>query len=401
MNFITIFKEDSKAKRAMKRGLVAASLLALGLSMTGCGSKDKDSVSANTATEVNVVGKDIIVTPPDGLEQTSNQELISLIGTYYDALRDGDVATVESVKKDTTEEEKIRLTTKAADIESYSNLLVYDMPGASEGAYIVLIYSETKYVGIETKAPGLQATYVTTAEDGKLYIDSNVDQATMDYVEAKVSEDVYKNYFELVKASYTDAITADSALYDYMANLNAKLEAAIAEANAAAEAAAAEAQPAEEAAATPVNETVTVKEKVNVRASDSQEADKLGQVDGGTTLTRYEVLENGWSKIDFNGQEGYVKSEFLESNGDSQAVESTDQAEAPAETTEPAATSGKVTVKESVRIRKSASTDSEVVKTAFQGETYDLIQEQADGWCKISVDGNTCYIKSEFVDITR
>ena len=57
---------------------------------------------------------------------------------------------------------------------------------------------------------------------------------------------------------------------------------------------------------------VRVKEKVNVRSGESTDTDKLGQVEGGQELTRYEELESGWSKIDYNGQEGYIKTEFLE-----------------------------------------------------------------------------------------
>ena len=118
-----------------------------------------------------------IVTPPEGMETTTNQEIINLITLYYNALKDGDSATVASVKKDVSEEEKIRLETKSADIESYDNILIYEEAGANPGEYIVLIYSETKFVGIDTKAPGLQATYVRTDESGSLCIDSNVDEA--------------------------------------------------------------------------------------------------------------------------------------------------------------------------------------------------------------------------------
>ncbi|MCR5655796.1 MAG: SH3 domain-containing protein [Lachnospiraceae bacterium] len=72
------------------------------------------------------------------------------------------------------------------------------------------------------------------------------------------------------------------------------------------------AEPAAPESTAPQYDVVKVKEKVNVRSGESTDADKLGQVEGGTELTRYEELESGWSKIDYNGQEGYIKSEFLE-----------------------------------------------------------------------------------------
>ena len=60
--------------------------------------------------------------------------------------------------------------------------------------------------------------------------------------------------------------------------------------------------------------------------------------------------------------------------------------------------SGTVKVKESVRIRKSASTDGEVLGTAYAGEEYPLLMKQADGWSKIEYKGQTAYVKSDYVE---
>ena len=59
---------------------------------------------------------------------------------------------------------------------------------------------------------------------------------------------------------------------------------------------------------------------------------------------------------------------------------------------------GKVTIKEAVNVRKSASTSADKLGMAYQGETYELIMEQADGWCKIKFKGETGYVKTEFVE---
>ena len=70
-------------------------------------------------------------------------------------------------------------------------------------------------------------------------------------------------------------------------------------------------------------------------------------------------------------------------------------------TTDTSKSIGKVTVKETVKIRKGANTDSEKIASAYQGESYDLLMEMEDGWCKIDYKGQTAYIKSEFVDIKK
>ena len=89
-----------------------------------------------------------------------------------------------------------------------------------------------------------------------------------------------------------------------------------------------------------------------------------------------------------------------ETTAPEQTEETTTETTEPAQT-ETAETSGKVRVKEAVRVRGSASTDGDVLGSVYEGETFDLIMEQADGWCKISYNGQTGYIKSEFVEISQ
>ena len=128
-------------------------------------------------------------------------------------------------------------------------------------------------------------------------------------------------------------------------------------------------------------------------------------------MTRYEVRENGWSKVDYNGQEGYIKSDYLQSNTPAETttetpVDNTATTETPAETTTETATtqettgtaSGKITPKESVRVRASASEDGEYLGTIYLGETYNLY-ENANGWCKIDYNGKVGYVKSDYVDV--
>ena len=168
-----------------------------------------------------------------------------------------------------------------------------------------------------------------------------------------------------------------------------------------------EEQPAEEEQPTEnvMEEQVTATDTVNVRSSDSENADRIGQVAMGETVTRYEAKENGWSRISYNGGDGYVKSEYLQAAGTTDA--STEQPQEETSTddsqTETAGTTsltakGKVTIKETVNVRKSSSETSDKIGVAYQGEHYDLIMEQADGWCKISFNGQTGYVKTEFVE---
>ena len=119
---------------------------------------------------------------------------------------------------------------------------------------------------------------------------------------------------------------------------------------------------------------------VNVRSSDSEQADKLGKVPGGTKVQVQEVRVNGWSKIVFEGGEGYIKSEYLhmEESADGQQV------------------IGTVTANENVRVRAAASEDAEQLGLMVGGDSLELLANE-NGWCKVIYDGKVGYVKADFV----
>ena len=119
---------------------------------------------------------------------------------------------------------------------------------------------------------------------------------------------------------------------------------------------------------------------VNVRSSDSEQADKLGKVPGGTKVQVQEVRVNGWSKIVFEGGEGYIKSEYvhMEESADGQQV------------------IGTVTANENVRVRAAASEDAEQLGLMVGGDSLELLANE-NGWCKVIYDGKVGYVKADFV----
>ena len=67
----------------------------------------------------------------------------------------------------------------------------------------------------------------------------------------------------------------------------------------------------EEEADVPSNGTFTVTQTINVRKSASETADKLGVCYPGDTLEIVMKQADGWTKVKFKGQTGYVKSDVL------------------------------------------------------------------------------------------
>jgi uncharacterized protein YgiM (DUF1202 family) len=81
-----------------------------------------------------------------------------------------------------------------------------------------------------------------------------------------------------------------------------------------------------------------------VRSSDSEQADKLGKVVGGTKVQVQEVRVNGWTKIVYEGGDGYIKSEYLQMEESAEGLE----------------TIGTVTANTNINVRSAASEEAEV-----------------------------------------
>ncbi|MBQ9511673.1 MAG: SH3 domain-containing protein [Lachnospiraceae bacterium] len=54
-------------------------------------------------------------------------------------------------------------------------------------------------------------------------------------------------------------------------------------------------------------------------------------------------------------------------------------------------------VKETTRVRKSASTESDIVAVAYQKNPIEVVNVQADGWCKVKYDGKDGFVKAEYL----
>ena len=120
---------------------------------------------------------------------------------------------------------------------------------------------------------------------------------------------------------------------------------------------------------------------VNVRSSDSENADRLGKVAGGDRIKVLEQRVNGWTKVEYEGKEGYIKSEFLEM----------------AENAANAEVVGTVTAKTNVNVRAAASQNAERLGGIVAGDELELLGKEGD-WCKVKYNGQIGYIKSEFVE---
>ena len=371
-----------------------------------------DVASTEEATTMTV--------PDEPLQEDAFAEVNELIVKYYQAMADGDVATLTTIATGLDEKEQIKIVKKSEYVENYPTVTCYTKQGPIADSYIVYAYYEVKLVDFETLTPGMNALYVCKNEEGTYYINGDTQpDEIIEYCELVSAQDDVVDLINTVQVKYNEVKSTDEKLSEFLDNLPDILTAAVGEELAKLEAQANEAAAAEEAASEvaeaasegaevaeeaqePVTETVvkTVRttEVVNVRSSDSVTADKVGKAQLGEEYKLLEEKVNGWSKIEFEGKEAYIKTEYLEPVDVEETVVSQEEEEDAQEAADNSPTEGTATVTDTVNVRKSASTSAEKLGVCYPGEKLEVIMKQADGWTKVKYNGATGYIKSEFLE---
>ena len=362
------------------------------------------------------------------LELNAYPGVNTLMNDYYAAMAAGDVETIESMNAYVDDREKIRIQEMSKYVDSYQELDVYTKLGPVEGSYLVYVYSKVKFTEYDKLVPGMKAFFVCTDENGNCYINGGeTNSVVTNYIRDISLQDDMVDLNNKAVAEYNELLESDDELKAFLADLSNRIDISVGEilakeeeeARAAEEAqAAAEETPAEEGEEAQSNTVKKVRatDVVNVRSSDSETADKLGKAQIGDEFTLLEERGNGWSKISFEGQDAFIKTEFLEVASEEAVTEdnSTAQAEAEAaatdnqtetaqnqEETAPVATDSTgetVTVVENVNVRKSASESGEKLGLAYMGEKLEVIMKQADGWTRVKYNGQTGYVKSDYVE---
>ena len=334
--------------------------------------------------------------PTDKYEQDAYPNVNTICTSYMNAMSIGDSDTMASLSNALSDERRAFFEAQAQYISQYADYHFYTKAGPEENSYLVLVTYTLQIVSDANKLPALCSLYVCTDESGTLYINnSDLSENDEAYILALASQDDFKQLQDDVQLAYNDMLEKNPDLSarvtELRGQINSDVQAKL-EAKKQAETEAAAAQAAEEAAALAAANAKTVRatDVVNIRSSSSTDSEILGKTSQGQEFTRYEVLENGWSKIDYNGQEAYIKTEYLEEVNQEAGAESSEVA---ANVRKPGST---ITVKENANIRSQPNTDSDSLGKASSGDTFTLVEEK-DGWCKFTYDGKDAYIRSDLI----
>lgn len=359
-------------------------------------SQTVDNPSLNTETHTDTANN-LAALSNEPLAENAYANVNELMQTFCTALAEGDMDTVRAIKDYNTDREIITYEKKSEFIERYDNIKCYTKPGMEDNSYFVYVTYEVKFKDIETEAPGLNAFYVYTADDGSLKIDGDTEENIKAAFKLVTNQDDVVDLYNEINVDYTEATAADEALNQFMAELPVVIKESVG-------VALAQLETQDESTDTPqtetgepqvteipdeneelpqnqvVNQIVRTTDTVNVRSSDSEEADKIGKAQAGTELKRIEDRVNGWSKVIFEDREAYIKSDYLE-------VVTTEETTAEVVDTVMATTN--------VNVRSQASQESERIGSAQAGTTYNLLEDQGE-WYKIDYNGTTGFVKAEF-----
>ena len=302
------------------------------------------------------------------MERNTDGDLYSLIATYYNAYATGDVDTIKNISSYVEETEEIR---------------------------IPYVYFHMTVKCFEEELPGMDTFYICTREDGSLYrnTDDVVSEAELEYIQNMNSQDDVAEMYNQTTVECNKVFVNNSDLFYYVEEFVADVKKTtgeiLAAQNAEGEGASQdggeepagggdEPQSPEPVVTQPTSGTTTT--TVNVRASDSERAEKLGKVSGGTEVQIVEQQLNGWTHIIYEGKDGYIKSEFL----------------SVAEAADASQVIGQVTATTNINVRLAPSQDATKLGVLTGGDSADLL-ERADGWCKIIYNGQIGYVKEEYV----
>ena len=331
------------------------------------------------------------------MEMNTNGELYTLIATYYNAFATGDVETIKSISTYMEETEEIRIPEMSKYVESYPYIEIYTKPGPRENSYLAYVYFHMTLTSFEEEVPGMDTFYVCTNEDGSLYLNTDevVPDTELEYIREMNLQDDVVELNNQTNVECKEIFLENADLFYYVQELVTDVKKTTGETLAAQNGGTAEPAVQEEEGGTPENngegeqpvETAvpqptsgTTTTTVNVRASDSEQAEKIGKVSGGTEVPIVAQQLNGWTHILYEGKDGYIKSEFL----------------SVAETADNSQVIGQVTATTNINMRLAPSQDAAKLGILTGGDQVDLL-ERADGWCKVIYSGQVGYVKEEFV----
>ena len=398
------WKDLDHKKVYMALAAVIVVIVLIVLLVSGAFSKKSETPHSEEAV---LTSEEIVEEVTEGipLEVDAYDEINELIEKYFENLAAGDVERVDETVDELTEEEVKTIEKKKDYIEAYDNVVCYTKKGLEEDSFVVFASYEMKIHNIETPAPGIMAFYVISDVDGgyKIYNQDASEELTSYVLELAAEEEIAAIIAD-VDARYQQLVAEDEELGKFAQTMLESKQQAEEEDAEVEEPTDGDVKELEEPIETTVNDGIRLREG---RSTDTR---TLGGIAKDTKVKVYASYSDGWSKIEYNGVIGHCMTEFLTSTegvpmlsvgSDEPEAETEEAEETTTETSESTAVNKQMQFKETVRIRKERSTESERISTGYINDNVKVVENYSDGWSKIEYKGMTGYCKTEFLGEAR
>lgn len=358
---------------------------------------DQSSDSQEQSSEESTVPPEVMALEVLPMAVCEDEEIRTFVGAYITAIGQGDIDYLTAVCDELPLEEKVKIRELAKYTDNNELLEVYTKQGYAEDSVIAFAYYTsclTNYVDIAV--PGYEALYLDRDAEGNLYIRKNGGNYTEEeneYLTAVLEQVDVVDFNNRVNTEYNELVEPNEELVQYMRVLHDHLDQCVGEAYAELYAERQDEpgtggddpdvgidQPPQGDPIQTEPQYATATTTVNVRSSDSEKADKLGKVSRGSRVRVQEVGVNGWTRILYEGKDGYIMSKYLQLDESAEGLE----------------VIGTVTATVNINVRAAADQNSARIGGLPGGGSLELLGEE-NGWCKVKFNGQIGYVKSEYV----
>ncbi len=423
-----------KYKRYIGAAVIFVVLVLILVNCTGPKNGNSDTqagteINETQATEYQLEGK---------LKKDADPELVELIKNYYTAYAAGDMESLEPLAQPLSDNEKSYIGTFSDYYESFDNIVCYSMPGATDDSYLVSVCYDLKFYEVDTPAPGMDFFYVERDGKGNLYINNVYSSYNFNFLDEELDANLYSlilNYEKSddvvalqkqVQAKYDEAVASDEKLANMVGgtlrSAMTKWRDSVAATQDTEDATDVTPATTEETQKTEKTEskddskkdskddteakddtkkddtktddsksdtkkksgTVKTKDICRVRAKASTDSEMIGTVNKGVKLKKIGT-KGDWTKVKFQGQTGYIKTEFLK-DVSSKSSDSSDTV--------------MVKTKDICNVRAKASADAELLGRVDIGVKLEKLGTSGE-WTKVKFQGKKGYIKSNLLKTVK
>lgn len=269
--------------------------------------------------------------------------VMALIENYYTCYAAGDFETLQTIATPFSEHELAYMELLSRYVESYQNLTFYTKTGLDSSSYMVNVYLEMKFEGVDTLAPGLDFFYVRTNEDGTFYIDNSYSEYNMKNNDNPLDINVHNLIKEHEQHDDLIALLSDTTM-----KFNAAIEA-------------------------DANLNIMVNETIPAAIS-AWMTELVGGVAPQPEVPETEVPSTETPETE--SEEPETESETAVLSFPEGTV---------------------ITLDGATNVRKEMSTDSAIVETLYRGAKVTVVMSYAEGWTKVEWDNKTGYIRSDLL----